>query len=68
MNVKTDTPLDNIVSLVDEYKLQVDDLSDTFNAIEKRIKMIRKAKEVVNDIRDKDFCIKMERNLRKENL
>jgi len=68
LNVKTDTPLDNIVSLVDEYKLQVDDLSDTFNAIEKRIKMIRKAKEVVNDIRDKDFCIKMERNLRKENL
>lgn len=66
LNVKTDTLLDNIVSLVDEYKLQVDDLSYTFNAIEKRIKMVRNAKEVVNKIRDMDLNIKVEQKSREE--
>ncbi len=68
LNIKTDTPLSKIVSLVDEYKLQVNDLSDTFNAIEKRIKMVRNAKEVVNKIQDEDLNIKVEQKSREENL
>lgn len=55
LNVNADTHLDKIVSLVNEYKLEVDVLVDDINAIEKRIEMIRKAKEVVNQIRCKDF-------------
>lgn len=68
LNVKTDTPLEKIVSLVDEYKLQVNDLSDTFNAIEKRIKMLRNSIEVINKIRDKGLDIKVEQKSREENL
>lgn len=66
LNVKTDTPLDKIVSLVYEYKLQGDNLSDTFNAIEKRIKMVRNAREVVNNIRHKRADIKLEQNSKEE--
>ncbi len=66
LNVKTDTSLDKIVSLVYEYKLQVDDLSNKFNYIEKRVEMVRNAREVVNNIRHKRVDIKLEQNSRKE--
>lgn len=42
--------------------------SHTFNAIEKRIKTVRNAKEVVNKMRDKNLYIEVEQKSREESL
>lgn len=65
-NINTDIPLENIVSLVNEYKFQVDVLSNDFNVLESRIEIVRKAREVVNNIRHKRADIKLEQNSKEE--
>ncbi|NLD45738.1 MAG: hypothetical protein GX660_00870, partial [Clostridiaceae bacterium] len=66
LNINPDTPLEKIVSLVNEYKFQVDVLSNDFNVLEKRIEIIRNAREVVNNIRHKRVDIRLEQNSKEE--
>lgn len=69
LNISINTPLDKVISLTKEYKLQMDILVKELGVVENRIEAIGKAKDVVNKITDREFENKVERdNSREENL
>lgn len=67
MGISANYSLDEIILLNNKYKLQVDSLTKEFSVIEKRIKDILKAKDVMNKIVGRKFENIVERNKSIEN-